>query len=116
MQNGAVFIFISLSLMLSFKAGTEGIKSSKEISTNYNNENWFKFYNNGLINSNIFYPGVIAFILLTAGIISMSTFMALKKDVGFSISLGVFVASIFAILIAYAKFIDPPTLTTTASA
>lgn len=107
LQNGAVFSFIGLSILFSFRAGTVGILSSKEISDNYKNDNWFKFYSNGLFAKGMVY-GIISLVLLTIGISSMSTSMALKKDVGFSISLGVFVALIFAILVVYAKFIDPP--------
>lgn len=109
-QNGMVFVFIGLSLLLSYRAGTVGILSSKEISENYKNDNWFNFYRKGLFPNEEFKTRVFAIVslfLLTAGISSMSTTMALKNDVGFSISLGVFVASIFLILTFYANNFKP---------
>lgn len=109
-QNGSVFSFIGLAILLSFRAGTVGILSSKDISDNYKNANWFSFYSKGLFpNDNyttLFIAGFSLF-LLTSGISSMSTFMVLKNDMGFSISLGMFVVFIFAILIVYAKMFTP---------
>lgn len=110
-QNGAVFSFIGLSILLSYRAGTVGILSSNEISDNYNNKNWYKFYINGLFpddKSTTKFIAIVSLFLLTAGISSMSTFMALKDDVGFSISLGTFVALIFLILSGYAYYFKPP--------
>lgn len=109
-QNGMVFVFIGLSILLSFRAGTVGILSSNEISDNYKNENWFKFYSTGLfpndeLKTRVF--AIVALFLLTTGISSMSTSMALKNDVGFSISLGTFVALIFFILTFYAQMFKP---------
>lgn len=109
-QNGMVFVFIGLSLLLSYRAGTVSILSSKEISENYKNDNWFKFYSKGLFHNDDLKTRFIAIgslFLLTIWISSMSTTMALKNDVGFSISLGVFVASIFLILTFYAYYFKP---------
>ena len=110
LQNGMIFVFIGVSLILSFRAGTVGILSSKEVSENYDNKKWFGFY------KRLFTPtlyGILSLFLLTAGISSMSTFIGLEKkmkktkDIGFPLSLAIFVALIFAILIVYVKYIDP---------
>ncbi len=110
-QNGGVFAFIGLSLLFSFRAGTVGISSSKEISDNYSNDKWFSFYSKGLFPNDNFSTKIIAILslfLLTVGISLMSTFMALNDDFGFSISLGSFVTIIFAILVFYSQYYKPP--------